>query len=93
MIDPATGWFKIQQYDDKQSITVANIIEQEWFSRYPWPTQVTLTEVVDLLDNDFQKMIKEDYGGKAKTHYSQKPTGKRHRREGSQSYRKYYPYF
>jgi hypothetical protein len=34
MIDPATGWFEIQQYDDKQSITVANIIEQEWFSRY-----------------------------------------------------------
>jgi hypothetical protein len=42
MIDPATEWFEIQQYDDKQSITVANIIEQEWFSRYPWPTQVTL---------------------------------------------------
>jgi hypothetical protein len=35
MIDPATGWFEIQQYDDKQSIAVANIIEQEWFSRYP----------------------------------------------------------
>jgi hypothetical protein len=28
MIDPATGWFEIQQYDDKQSITVANIVEQ-----------------------------------------------------------------
>jgi hypothetical protein len=40
MIDPATGWFEIQQYDNKQSITVANIIEQEWFSRYPWPKQV-----------------------------------------------------
>ena len=22
MIDPATGWFEIQQYDDKKSITV-----------------------------------------------------------------------
>jgi hypothetical protein len=29
MIDPATGWFEIQQYDDKQSKTVANIVEQE----------------------------------------------------------------
>jgi hypothetical protein len=37
MIDPATGWFEIQLYDDKQSITVANKIEQEWFLRYPWP--------------------------------------------------------
>ena len=41
MIEPATGWFEIHQYDDKRAITVANIAEQEWFSRYPWPTQVT----------------------------------------------------
>ena len=41
MIDPATGWFEIHEYDDKRSITVANIAEQEWFSCYPWPTQVT----------------------------------------------------
>ena len=25
MIDPATGWFEILQYDDKRAITVANI--------------------------------------------------------------------
>ena len=25
MIDPATGWFEIHQYDDKRAITVANI--------------------------------------------------------------------
>ena len=29
MIDPATGWFEIHQYNDKFSITVANIVEQE----------------------------------------------------------------
>jgi non-homologous end joining protein Ku len=62
MIDPATGWFEIQQYDDKESITLANIIEQELFSRYPWPTQVR--EVPKLLDKT-SKMIKEDYGVKA----------------------------
>jgi tRNA A37 N6-isopentenylltransferase MiaA len=32
MIDPATGWFEIKQYDDKKSITVANIVEQEWLT-------------------------------------------------------------
>ena len=37
MIDPATGWFEISQYDDKRSITVANVVEQEWLARYPWP--------------------------------------------------------
>jgi hypothetical protein len=30
MIDPATGWFEIHQYNDKRTITVANIAEQEW---------------------------------------------------------------
>jgi hypothetical protein len=29
LADPATGWFEIHQYDDKRSITVANIAEQE----------------------------------------------------------------
>ena len=33
MINPATGWFEIKQYDDKKSITVANIVEQEWLAR------------------------------------------------------------
>ena len=27
MIDPATGWVKIKQYDDKKAITVANIVK------------------------------------------------------------------
>ena len=27
MIDPATGWFEIATYDDKRSMTVANIVE------------------------------------------------------------------
>jgi transposase InsO family protein len=66
MIDPAAGWFEIQQYDDKQSITVTNIIEQEWFSRYPWPTQVTFDRGSKFVCQDFQKIIKEDSGVKAK---------------------------
>jgi hypothetical protein len=35
MINLATGWFEIKQYDDKKSITVANIVEQEWLKHYP----------------------------------------------------------
>ena len=66
MIDPATGWFEIQQYDDKKSITVANIAEQEWFSRYPWPTQVTFDRGSEFIGKDFRKMIQNDYGIKAK---------------------------
>ena len=44
IIDPATGWFKIKQYDDKISITVANIVEQEWLARYPRPYLITQGE-------------------------------------------------
>jgi hypothetical protein len=32
MINPVTSWFEIKQYDDKKSITVANIVEQEWLT-------------------------------------------------------------
>ena len=66
MIDPATGWFEIHQYDDKRSITVANIAEQEWFARYPWPTQVTFDRGSEFIGKDFQDMIKKDYGITAK---------------------------
>ena len=66
MIDLATGWFEIQQYDDKKFITVANIVEQEWFSRYPWPTQVTFDRGSEFIGQHSQKLIKEDYGVKAK---------------------------
>ena len=66
MIDPATGWFEIHQYDDKKSMTIANIAEQEWFARYPWPTQVTFDRGSEFIGKDFQKMIKEEYGVKKK---------------------------
>jgi hypothetical protein len=61
MIDPATGWFEIHQYNDKRSITVSNIAEQEWFSRYPWPTQITYDRGNEFIGKDFQSMIKNDY--------------------------------
>ena len=66
MIDPATGWFEIHQYIDKQSMTISNIAEQEWFARYPWPTQVTYDRGSEFIGKDFQKMIKNDYGVKGK---------------------------
>ncbi len=66
MIDPATGWFEIHQYNDKQSVTIANIVEQEWFSRYPWPTQVTFDRGSEFMGNEFRNMLSNDYGIKKK---------------------------
>src|SRR5687767_11559678 len=66
MIDPASGWFEIHQHDDKKSITVASIAEQEWFSRYPWPIQVTFDRGNEFIGKNFTQMLFNDYGIKKK---------------------------
>jgi transposase InsO family protein len=65
MIDPVTGWLEIHQYGDKRAITVANIAEEEWFSQYPWPTQVTFDRGTEFIGQEFQKML-DDFGVKKK---------------------------
>jgi hypothetical protein len=65
MIDLATSWFKIHQYDDKGAITVANIAKEEWFSRYPWPTHATVDRGSKVIGHEFKKML-NDYGVKKK---------------------------
>ena len=42
MIDPATGWLEIAQYNNKRPITVANEVEQTWLTRYPRPDICTI---------------------------------------------------
>ena len=45
---------------------VANIVKQEWFAHYPWPTQVTFDRGSKFIGQDFQNLIKNDYGVKPK---------------------------
>ena len=66
MICPASGWFEIHQYDNKKSITVANIAEQEWFAYYPCPMQVTFDRENEFIGQDFKHMLVLDYGIKRK---------------------------
>ena len=66
MINPATGWFEIKQYDDKKSITVANIVEQEWLTHYPRPYIITLDHGSKFIGQDFRDMCINDYGIKRK---------------------------
>ena len=35
MIDPAAGWFKIAECDDKHAITAADVAERTWTTRCP----------------------------------------------------------
>ena len=66
MINPVTGWFEIKQYDDKESITVANIVEQEWLARCPRPYLITLDRGSEFIGQDFHDMCKNDYRIKRK---------------------------
>jgi hypothetical protein len=66
MINLATGWFKIKQYDDKKSITVANIVEQEWLTCYPRPSFITLDCGSEFIGQYFHDMCVNDYGIKRK---------------------------
>ena len=38
MIYPETGWFEIEQYNDKQAATIVNLADKTWLYRYPLPT-------------------------------------------------------
>src|SRR5687767_11779488 len=55
MIDPASGWFEIHQYDIKKLVTVANIAEQEWFSKYPWLSQVIFNSGSEFIGKTSRK--------------------------------------
>jgi hypothetical protein len=65
MIDPATGWFEIKAVDTKRADYVANLIEQTWLTRYPWPTQIVLDRGTEFMA-EFSEMVQRDYGIKKK---------------------------
>ena len=67
------GWFKIQHYDDKKSITVANIVKQEWLARYLRPYLITLDWGSKLIGQDFHDMYVNDYGIKREIISTQNP--------------------
>ena len=66
MIDPATGWFEIQELPGtKRADILANIVEQTWLTRYPWPQEVILDRGTEFMA-EFSAMLTNDYGIKKK---------------------------
>jgi len=61
MIDPATGWFEVKELKEKDPGTVANIVEQTWLTRYPWPQELIFDRGGEFM-GEFARMIAEDYG-------------------------------
>ena len=75
MIDHVTGWFKITQYDDKHDISIANLVETKWLTRYHRPTEITYDQGSEFIGHEFRKsIIEEEYGIVAKTSTSGNPT-------------------
>jgi len=65
MIDPATGWIEIREIKNKDASNIANLVEQTWLTRYPWPMELTYDRGTEFM-GEFALMIEEDYGIKRK---------------------------
>jgi hypothetical protein len=72
MIDPATGWFEMREIPTKKADVVANVLEQAWLTRYPWPTQMIFDRGSEF-KAEMTQMLKADYGIKIKAVTTRNP--------------------
>jgi hypothetical protein len=61
VIDPATGWFEVEQISNKTAAEVAEMCERPWFTRHPLPQRITLDRGTEFIA-EFAKMFKNDCG-------------------------------
>ena len=40
MIDPVTWWLRITQYNDQIVLSITNMVETTWLTRYPRPMEI-----------------------------------------------------
>ena len=66
IIDPATRWFKMHEYDDKRAITVANMLEQQWLARYPRPSLTTCDQGNEFVGHEFCNTVQNEHSIKTK---------------------------
>ena len=51
------------QYNDKRSISIANLVETTWLCRYPRPIEITYGQGSEFIGHDFRKpLIETEYG-------------------------------
>ena len=60
MVDPATNWFEMKEIKEKTAINIANVVEQVWLTRYPWPTEIIYDRGTEFTA-EFSEMIQQDY--------------------------------
>ena len=57
MYDPASGWFKIVEIPNIQSVTCALLLDRTWFSRYPRSKRCIFDNGNEFLGKNFQEML------------------------------------
>jgi hypothetical protein len=65
MIDPATGWFEIVEVPKKRADYISNLIEINWLTRYPWPTEIIMDRGSEFAA-EVRKMLNKEYPIKRK---------------------------
>ena len=60
MIDTVKGWFEVVRYDGKIKITIANLVETAWLSRYPRPIELTYDQRKEYIGHELRKSLIED---------------------------------
>ena len=61
MIDLATEWFEVHEIKEKDTGSIANAVEQEWLTRYPWPQELIFDRGTEFM-GEFARMVEIDYG-------------------------------
>ena len=59
MIDPVTVWFEITQYDDKRTISIVNLVETMWLTRYTITAEITYDQGSEFIIHAFRKSLIE----------------------------------
>ena len=60
MIDTSTNWFEIAEIPNKESSSMAKIVEQTWLVQYPRPLECVYGCGSKFILTDFQAFLKDE---------------------------------
>ena len=55
MVDTVTGWFIIMQYKYKRTISIVNLVETTWLTRYPRPMKINYDQGSEFIIHGLRK--------------------------------------
>ena len=59
MIYPIIGWSKIKKYDEKRAISIADLVETTWLTKYNRPMEIAYDQGLEFIGHEFRKYIIE----------------------------------